>query len=170
MEVEDVSAVTRWVDVLMRLKTGLESNDNRKGETPTDRMSREQLIRHFIAHSFQQATLTMQGDLHKIHSSFVALPYLPCNRSLNDLEKMSIKDLTLETHHRTKYLLLKAVTPPNAMTAVMMIMEDELDEVVGVHFYQQETWDDQMVRDIFQVNRICIVKEPYFKIMADGSK
>ena len=170
MEVEDVSNIPRWMDMLAKQKAALESAHNRKGERPKDRYSRDQLISRFMAHYSRKATLTAQNNQHLIHSSFVPPPYLPSNMSVNDLKEMSVRDLRLETHHRGKYLLLKAVTPPNVMTAVMMIMEDGLKEGVILQLYQQETLDERVVRDAFQINNVCIIKEPYFKIMADGCK
>ncbi|KAI9878412.1 MAG: hypothetical protein M1830_000932 [Pleopsidium flavum] len=50
----------------------------------------------------------------------------------------------------------------------MVVMEDERDDVVMLQLYQQEDEDDRPARDIVGEIGVCIVKEPYFKVMADG--
>lgn len=54
------------------------------------------------------------------------------------------------------------------MTAIMAVMEDESDDVVLLHLYQQEDERDRSATDIINVGRVLLVKEPYFKVMGDG--
>lgn len=78
-----------------------------------------------------------------------------------------IKQLTLETHHRGTYMLLRAVTPTNTMTAVMVVVEDEEGNVVLLQLYNQEK--ELSVSEYLAGGRVMIVKEPYLKIMVDGN-
>lgn len=54
------------------------------------------------------------------------------------------------------------------MTAVMAIMQDEKNDRVVFQLYQQEDEDHQPDEEAVQIQRVCVVKEPYFKVMNDG--
>lgn len=82
---------------------------------------------------------------------------------------MCIKDLRLETHHRGNCLLLRSITPPNKMTAIMVIVEDEMKDAVMLQLYQQVDKMHRPATSILNQNDVCLVKEPYFKVMADGN-
>ena len=99
---------------------------------------------------------------------FLPPPYLPSIAPLEELKKIFIKDLRLETNHRGDYLLLRLITHPARMTAIMAIVEDEREDAVLLQLYQQ---DDKKVRpatSILKHNDIVIIKEPYFKVIGDG--
>ena len=85
-----------------------------------------------------------------------------------ELKKVAIKDLQLETHHRGTFLLLRSITPPSRMTAIMAIMEDENGDVMMLQLYQQEDEGKRAAADIVNTGTILLVKEPYFKVMGDG--
>lgn len=77
-----------------------------------------------------------------------------------------LQDLSLETHHRGRYLLVRTVTPMDVMTAVMAIVEDEDERVLMLQLYNQgkdvsQSWD-------LPEGVVIVVKEPYVKVMADG--
>lgn len=78
-----------------------------------------------------------------------------------------IRDLTLETHHRGVYILLRAVTPADTMTAAMVIVEDEEENVLMLQLYNQEKELSTNGRPI--EGTVMIVKEPYLKVMSDGN-
>ena len=50
------------------------------------------------------------------------------------------------------------------MTAVMAVIEDEKDDGVVFQLDQQEDEDHQPGEELVQIQRVCIVKEPYFKV------
>lgn len=64
--------------------------------------------------------------------------------------------------------MLRSITPPSRMTAIMAIMEDENDDVMMLQLYQQEDEGKRAAADIVKVGTILLVKEPYFKVMGDG--
>jgi len=105
-------------------------------------------------------------DSKAIRSSFVPPAYAPCVTPLSDLKKVMIKDLTLETHHRGSYILLRAVTPPDTMTAIMVIVEDEEENVLMLQLYNQE--EELLEKGRLTEGTVLIVKEPYLKVMSDG--
>jgi len=171
MEVEDVSFVKKWVDLLEKQKSVLKNNSRRTGERPKDRQSRDQLVQEFMVKRMMATMQKHQGQNQSqnvIHQSFVAPPYLPSVKPFHELKQIYIKELKLETHHRGDFILLKVLTPPSVMTAVMAIVEDEFGQGVMLQLYQQEIWTDQVVEEIVHVGGVCILKEPYFKVMNDG--
>ena len=87
---------------------------------------------------------------------------------MTELRHVAIKDLQLETHHRGTYLLLRSITPPRRMTAIMAVMEDKNSDVIMLQLYQQEDEGKRAAADIVNVGTILLVKEPYFKVMGDG--
>ena len=140
MNVDDVSFIDQWVQLLKFQQGRLQDAQRRKGEKPTDRKHHTQLINRHIIQCTVQGMMTgnAQQSQQLIHQSFVAPPYLPSVATLQSLEKIFIKDLELETHHRGKYLLLRAATPANRMSAVMFIVQDESNDAVLLQLYQQE--------------------------------
>lgn len=115
--------------------------------------------------------LIQQGMTEKkamLQSSFISPPYLPCSTPMIELKPITIKNLQLETHHRGTYLLLRSITPPSRLTAIMAVMEDENDDAILLQLYQQEDERNRAAADIVNVGTILLVKEPYFKVMGDG--
>lgn len=99
-------------------------------------------------------------------SPFITHPYAPSVASLRDLKKVMIKDLNVETHHRGSYVLLRAVTPPKAMIANMVIAEDEDKNVLVLHLFNQGkelATDGRLIE-----GTVMIVKEPYLKLLSVG--
>jgi len=137
----------------------------RQGQRPRDRKSREDAYANFML------ALMLRGDRnqkHMVHSSFISPAYLPCITPVVELRRVAIKDLQLETHHRGTYLLLRSITPPSRMTAIMALMEDENGDAIMLQLYQQEDKDTREATNIIRVGTILLVKEPYFKVMGDG--
>ena len=168
MEVEDVSHVRQWFEMLQKQKEKHQNAGKRQGKRPKDRKSRGQLIQQHMVQYASMKMMSQRNDEHLIHQSWVGPPYLPSVAPLEDLKKLYLKDLQLETHHRGHYVLLRTVSPPLRMTAVTTVMEDETDDVVMLHLYQQQDEEHRQVEDIIQLKDVCLVKEPYFKIMNDG--
>ena len=54
------------------------------------------------------------------------------------------------------------------MTAIMAVAEDKTKDAVVVQLYQQDIKMDRPATSILDQNDVFIVKEPYFKVMADG--
>lgn len=168
MEIDDVSHVGQWMQLLAKQKAALQAASKRKGERPKDRKSRSQLVHEFMLRSLSNSMVLGKKNLYMIHQSWVAAPYPPSVAPLSTLKKLYIKDLQLETHHRGFYSLLRVATPTVTMTAVMAVMEDERDDGVMFQLYQQEDEDHRPGEEVVQIQHICIIKEPYFKVMNDG--
>ena len=171
MDVKDVSGIGPYFKLLEQQKKTLQAAQKRKGERPRDAKPRSKIIDDHMMQLTSKQMMELgpsSSNNHMLHSSFLARPYLPSVAPFKTLKKMLLKDLRLETHHRGLYVLLRVVTPPTRMTAIMAVMEDEADQAVMVQLYQQEEENYRPARVSVKKNGVCVVKEPYFKVMGDG--
>lgn len=154
------------LQTLVRQKQILQGARKRQGQRPQDWKPREEVYMSFMM-------AIMAQDLHKEGKhmtlmSFVPPSYLPCNASLAELRPIHIRDLQLETHHRGTYLMVRAITPPNRMTAIMVLVEDERGHVVMLQIYQQDDETTRAATEIVNVGKVMILKEPFLKVMGSG--
>ena len=168
MDVDDVSGTEHFTASLRQQKQTLEAAQRRHGTRPGDMKPLRLLIQDFMTVQTSRQLMHSLNHRNEIHHSWVAAPYAPSVEPLKTLKKLHIKELRLETHHRGGYILLRVLTPPNRMTAVMVIVEDEQGSGVLLMVYQQEDTEYGLAEDIAQVGGVCIVKEPYFKTMSNG--
>ncbi|KAK2800759.1 hypothetical protein FQN51_005899 [Onygenales sp. PD_10] len=165
MDIHDVSDVPKYFQCLEQYRRTLQNAQSRKGQHPKGMKSRDVIIGQFLF--YRMRILSMRPESIGIRSSFVPPAYPPCVAPLNDLSKIMIKDLVLETHHRGFYILLRSVTPTYTMTAVMVIVEDEGGSALTFQLYNR---DKELSADGYLTEgTVMIVKEPYFKVMSDGN-
>lgn len=139
----------------------------RKGEMVSDHPSVMQLVvRHMLR--VEIASQASPGD-HRIYTTQVPAPYPPCILPEDALEPIAISQMRLETHHRGRKIMLRVCTPPQRITAVMAVVEDENHTGVLLQLYHQP--DEALVPTIETLgpDMICILKEPFFKCATDGS-
>lgn len=169
MDVHNVTEEYRgYIDQQMRR---LQEAKKQQGKRPLDRKPKEHAYQNFmLSYMSNQAITSAQGgrEVIMIHRSVLPLVYRPCTTPMNQLSPIAIRDLQLETHHRGTYLLLRSMTPPNYMTAIMALMEDRNGDAILLQLYQQEDEETRPAGDIITVGTILLVKEPFFKLMADG--
>jgi hypothetical protein len=170
MDTYDVSTSNQPLQLLATQKEVLKAARARQGERPKDRRSRGELVNNFmIQRTIQQMKQSKTRDATtEMHTSFISPPYSPSVAPLKELKQTFIEDLQLETHHRGNYLLVRSITPPNRMTAIMAIVEDEREDAVMLQLYQQDDENDRPATSVIKQNDVFLVKEPYFKVMADG--
>jgi len=136
MDTHDVSRVPQYMQLLLNQKNALQNAQTRIGQSIEKRKSRDELTIQF---RFRLTMSRRQGrESSKIRTAFIPPAYSPCFCSILDLHKVMIKDLLLETHHREKYVMLRSITPPDRMTAVMAIVEDENGDAIMLQLYYQE--------------------------------
>ncbi|KAJ4988889.1 TPR domain-containing protein [Stagonosporopsis vannaccii] len=162
----DVDAdISQYLSVIDGQKQLLQKARSRQGQRPRDRKPREQMYMEFMM-AHMAVGQCQQG--HMIHSSFIPPAYLPCTTPIAQLTPILIRQLTLETHHQGRYLLLRAITPPNRMTAIIVLAADRTEDVAVLQLYQHEDEDARPATDVVDVGTMLLVKEPYFKVMASG--
>ncbi|PLN80224.1 hypothetical protein BDW42DRAFT_116132 [Aspergillus taichungensis] len=164
MDTHDVSDVPEYLGYLQAQKQNLKKAQSVKGHPATPQKSKNEILKQFMFRLSKSTKASV--SLTNIRSSFLPPAYPPCVRPFNELKKVMIKSLRLETHHRGQYLLVRTVTPTDTMTAVMAIVEDEEGRVLMLQLYNQgqELSDAQCLK----TGTVLVVKEPYVKVMADG--
>jgi hypothetical protein len=160
MDVYDVSEFDQYKQILAKQTENLEAARARRGIDPNDRISRSQLVEDFMLHHMRQSFAMAGNSSFHIHSSFIPPPYPPATPPLEKLSPIFIKHLRLETHHRGKYLLLRSITPPNSMTAIMAICEDEVKDAVMLQLYHQDNKLGLPITAVLQQNDVVVIKEP----------
>src|SRR4051812_16282571 len=163
MDTHDVSEVPQYMQLLLNQKKALRDAQTRIGQSIENRKSRDELTIQF---RFRLMMSRQPRGGFNLRTAFIPPAYSPCFRSILDLHKVMIKDLLLETHHREKYIMLRSITPPDRMTAVMAIVEDENGDAIMLQLYYQEEENTRSAEDILSEGTILIVKEPYLKLMS----
>lgn len=154
------------MQLLLKQKQSLQDAQSRKGQHPRRKKSREELLLQFrVRLMMKQNRVDFNSNLR---SSFIPPAYSPCISPFCDLTKVLMKDLLLETHHRGTYVLLRSITPPDRMNAIMAIVEDENEDALMLQLYYQEEENERSMEEILGEGRVLIVKEPYLKLMSDG--
>ncbi|KPM41951.1 hypothetical protein AK830_g4617 [Neonectria ditissima] len=167
MDTHDVSDSPQFVQMLRKQKQSLQDAQSLKGQRFVAKKSRGE-----ITMQFRLRLMLQQGkppvNKSQLRTTFVPPAYPPCARPLGELKKVMIKNLFLETHHRGSYLLLRAITPADRMSAIMAIAEDENSDVLMLQLYNRESEKERNTAEIISEGLVHIVKEPYLKLMSDG--
>ncbi|KAJ5781090.1 TPR domain protein [Penicillium paradoxum] len=163
MDTDLVPNVPGLLQHLTEQRQALLDAQSKKGQHPSATKSRDEIIMQFM---HQKMSNKPPVGSHAVQTSFLPPAYNPCLVSLRELKKLMIKDLTLETHHRASYVLLRAVTPTDIMAAIMAIVEDENGDVVLLTVYHHLA--EHSLDSLLCEGTILVVKEPYLKINADG--
>jgi hypothetical protein len=161
----DISA---YFQLLQSQKQILRMAKSRQGQRAPNPKPREQMYMQFMMSRMAMEAKKDREKGHLMHSSFIPPAYLPCTTPLARLKSITIRHLKLETHHRGTYILLRAITPPNRMTGILVLVEDDRGDVVMLQTYQQEEEEVREATEIVNAGTILLVKEPYYKLMASG--
>jgi len=157
--------LTQYMQTLQQHKRVLQDAQKKKGQRPRDRKDRDTMLLEFMMASMSMAA---RSTKQTAHVSFVPPAYPPCVTSLDDLKSITLDDLRLETHHRGRYLLLRAITLPYRMTGILVLAEDACGDATLLQLYQQEDETIRPATDIVGEGSIFIIKEPFFKLTASG--
>ncbi|KAF5619109.1 TPR domain protein [Fusarium tjaetaba] len=168
MDIKDVSNESKYIGYLKQLQGAAERAARRKGQAVRDHPPAQQLVSSFLM-KLMAASYGPRMEENTIATTQVPAPYPPCIHSANDLEPIMISDMRLETHHRGKKVMLRVLTPPDRMTAVMAIVEDEKGIAVLLQLYHQPEETVVPATEILCLNMVCTLKEPFFKCATDGT-
>ncbi|KAI0122417.1 hypothetical protein F4814DRAFT_408670 [Daldinia grandis] len=168
MDTKDISNSEQHIAFIRQSKENTERAQRRKGEKPRDHPSPEFLVLEFNMKLYQSANMSNVMN-HRLYTSQVPPYYPPCILPAKDLKPLMISEMMLETHHRGSYALVRVLTPPDRMTAVMAIVEDEEGTAVLLQLYNQPEESKVAKQHILKPRDICIIKEPFFKVTTSGS-
>ena len=165
MEFCDVSNEIRFLAILRDQRRKLETAKTDEGLTLFVTQSRHDLITRFTLQRMVYSSATDSSTA--IVPYFRPLPYAPSIASLGDLQKVMMRNLTVATHHRGYYLLVRAVTPVHTHKATMVIVEDEENNVLLLQWYNQ---DETFTNSCLTEGTVLLIKEPFVEIITDQDK
>ncbi|KAI1107497.1 hypothetical protein F4804DRAFT_161755 [Jackrogersella minutella] len=169
MDIKDISSDQQSVSWWKQIEENAKRASRRKGEKPQDHPPPQLLVALFMQDLAIAANKRLSDDRSMtIQTSQVPPAYLPCVRPVQELKPLLISRMTLEHHHRGNQVKVHVMTPPNRMTAVMAIVEDEQGTAVLLQLYNQPEESKVSNEHILQPGDVCIVKEPYFKDTTNG--
>lgn len=133
----------------------------RKGQKPSKRASRAEL-----EHQFAPEVMYPSGMMSMVRHTVIGYAYPPCTVPLADLKPITIEELELETVHRGRVLIVRALAYPMRIQAVQNGVEDSEGVVDRLSVYNVDTKlrPDQ----VLPKGQILAIKEPYYKVTADG--
>ncbi|KAJ1328171.1 SET and MYND domain-containing protein 4 [Microdochium nivale] len=169
MNIKDVSSEGWLSQMWQQSEQSAKQAQQRKGQLVRDHPPAHQLVGRFMMKLQMAAVQSRNPSRGTIATSQLPMPYAPCVRPTSELDPIMIADMKLETHHRGKRVTLRALTPPDRMTAVMAIVDDERGTAVLLQSYYQPGEATVPVSEIMQAGDVFIVKEPFFKTATDGS-
>lgn len=161
------SGDSRLFEFLEQQKSKLKEARKRTGEIPRDRDSRQTLIGLHLAQDELMKEDKAAGKQKRLFT-IIGDPYLPSAACHENLKKILIRDLQLETHHRGRYMLLRCAVPPIRQNAIISVVEDETGDASTFSLYQQEPEHIRPAADILNESTVLLLKEPYFKVTAGG--
>lgn len=162
MDVCDVSNVPAFVKILRDQKQKLRKAEANKGQHPYMTLSRDDFLLRFIIHVMVYCDSIKPRAA--ISPCFFPLPYAPCVAPLSTLKKVLMRQLTIDTHHRGSYIVVRAVTPVHTAGAAMIIVEDEERNVLLLQWYNQ---DHTVTDSCLPEGTVLIIKEPFVGIITD---
>lgn len=151
-----------YAALIERQKERLDNARRRQGEHPTDSKAPSELVQSHLRAFNWMLEKKPARDTFFSDSSAIAPYYPPSITSIDHLEKMQIKNLQLETHHRGFYLMLAASMHPVKIAGVIIsLMRDEANAMVMSSHHHEDA-------EGVSLGGVFIIKEPYFTITSDG--
>jgi hypothetical protein len=168
MDVQDVSSLGQFAAMIQAAEVNAALANRRKGETPRDHPPALLLVQR---HMMQlQSSSGMSQYNYTVATSQVPAPYPPCTLSAAELKPIFISQMKLETHHRGSKVVVRVMVPPNRITAIMAIVEDEKGTAVLLQLYNQPPEAMVPANETLRQGCFYLLKEPFFKAAtSDGS-
>lgn len=101
-----------------------------------------------------------------VRTCFIGFAYPPSTTPLAELRPIEISDLRLETHHRGKVLILRAIGHAHRIQSVQNAFEDPTGNVDRLALYNEDPTIP--AEELLPQGVVVAVKEPYYKATADG--
>lgn len=168
MDVQDVSFDSQFRGHIQQLQIAAQNAALRKGQKVRDHPSPHFLVqRHLMRIRNGKDFDSHDGGI--ISTSQIPAPYPPCILPAAQLKPISISQMKLETHHRLHSIVVRLLTPPDRMTAIMAIVEDIEGTAVLLQLYHQAAEEVVPAAKVFTPGTLLLLKEPFFKASTDGS-
>ncbi|KAJ6780227.1 hypothetical protein PWT90_01954 [Aphanocladium album] len=168
MDTRDVSQDREIATALENAIIMHERAQIRNGQLVNDHPPPAALTAGSLAMRMNLKRSSMSDKIH-IFTTQLPPPYAPCDRSIDELQSMFIIQMRLGVHHRGAKVMVRVLTPPNRMNAILVIVEDLEGTAVTLQLYHHPPEAVACAEDTIQVGSVLILKEPFFKCATDGS-
>ncbi|KAB5582423.1 TPR domain protein [Coniochaeta sp. 2T2.1] len=169
MDIQDVSDMGRYAEMMRQVQANVERAGRRKGEIPKDHPPAYLQINIYMMQYRQPQLQKAANEFHLITTQ-IPPAYPPSIRSASELEPILISQMKLETHHRGSKIVVRVMVPGSRMNAVLAIVEDEKGTATLLQVYHQPDESVAPAAEILQEGCCYLIKEPYFKATtSDGS-
>ncbi|KAK0630223.1 hypothetical protein B0T17DRAFT_488123 [Bombardia bombarda] len=127
------------------------------GGIPPQRLSKEELTKTHKTHLKNQ---DLSPDAPRpVKQPIMAEAYPASTKSIREVEIIPLSELSVETHHRGKGIIVKVISPPYIGAGVVSIVEDEFGNADKLAIYNQ---GDSSILSGVPEGCIVAVKEPYY--------
>ena len=161
MDVQDASQDPECLPFLRAEEQAILNTQFVKGRRPDKKLSRAQAAAIMAKISLEESP-TKKG----VRCFYVYPGYPPCMVPLSDLTKVMIDDLTLETHHRGSYIVLRTITPGETRLDPVVAVEDEDQRGILLQLPNMAA-ELSVEPHLLDKGTVLLVKEPYLRSIAD---
>ncbi|TDZ20578.1 DnaJ-like protein subfamily C member 7-like protein [Colletotrichum orbiculare MAFF 240422] len=166
MDVKEISGVEKCDPFFQKFREAADRAGSRKGEIPDDHPPAGILISKFMMARSASLARGGGGEKTMLATTQVPPPYPPCVRPAASLRPLPISKMKLEEHNRGKQVVIRTMTPPDRINAVLTIVEDEAGTAVLLQLYNQP--EEVHADEILPQNSIYMIREPFLKVTTWG--
>lgn len=87
--------------------------------------------------------------------------YLPCIHAAKELDPIAISQMKMETHHRGKRVIVRAIMPPFRTVALVTFIEDEEGTKTSLQVFNQPSETVVPARQTLRFGSCYLIKEPF---------
>ncbi|KAH8661654.1 hypothetical protein BGZ60DRAFT_530604 [Tricladium varicosporioides] len=137
---------------------------SQQGEIPPRKHSKEDLLRRHYQNIQHIRDCSQAGSIKQV---VIPTAYAPSTVPLEELQKISLQDLKIETHHRGFFITAMTITPPYEHSETITIIQEESGNVaVLVLGFQDDSGSKS--RPTLPENSTVAIKEPYVQLNQDS--
>ncbi|TVY62314.1 hypothetical protein LSUE1_G007932, partial [Lachnellula suecica] len=137
---------------------------NLQGQRPQQNHSKEDLI---LKHNGNLSLREAPSEVHPVKQVVLPTAYSPSTSPLDSLQKISLSDLKLETHHRGSFVTATTITAPYQSSETITIIQEETGHIaVLVLAFQDEV--HQIAGSSLPLNSTVAIKEPYVQFSEES--
>lgn len=87
--------------------------------------------------------------------------YPPCIHAAKELDPIAISQMKIETHHRGKRVVVRAIISPFRRVALVTFIEDEEGNKTGLQMFNQPSEQIVPARQTLRFGSCYLIKEPF---------
>jgi hypothetical protein len=165
MDLHGISADDQFLPYLRKQEQALADAKNRDGELPKDRRAAHVLSKFDLCKLSQQIRDAATANQLTI---MLLTPHPPSATSWDQLQQIYFRDMQIAKRHYGKYLLIRALTPPNRNSTIMAIVEDQKGDATFVQLFHQDPEEIRPAASVITTGEVFLPKEPFFWPMVQG--